>query len=171
MLLTVVRARPLRSWITIVLVVLCVAGVVDGCGGQRSTGTRSQAPTSARVVTARTYYAQVSTVCRRYNAEIAQIGRMARGSREHEAQLARATNVVTASEARRLMQIPRPPGFGRLERLYREMRLAASAAEESAQLFAVGQQVRANEASLSASHEIGAVNGAFRRLGLSICAE
>lgn len=171
MLLTLVGMRSLRSRVTIVVVGLCVAGAVDGCGGQRLTGTRSQASTSAQVVTARTYYAQVSAVCRRYNAEITQIGRKRRGSREHEAQLARATNVVTASEARTLMQIPRPPGFGRLARLYREMTLAASVAEESAQLFAAGQQVRANDASLSASHEIGAVNGAFRRLGLSICAE
>jgi len=171
MLLTLVRGRSLPLWLTIFVVTFCAAGTIDGCGGQGSTGTRSQALTSAKVVTERSYYAQVSAVCRRYNAEITQIGRKVRRSREQEVLLARATNVVAASEARTLMQIPRPPGFGRLARLYREMTLAARGAEESARLFAAGQLVRANDASLSANHETGVVNGAFRRLGLSICAE
>ena len=171
MLLTAVRGRSLRSWLTIVVVTFCAAGTINGCGGQRSTGTGTQAPASAQVVTARSYYAQVSAVCGRYNAEITQIGRKERRSREQEILLARATNVVSASEARTLMQIPRPPGFGRLERLFREMTLAASGAEESVRLFAAGQLVRATDASLRASRETGAINGAFRRLGLSICAE
>lgn len=170
MLLTVVRAWLPRPWITMVAVALCT-GAVDGCGGQSQSTARSQAATSARAVTARTYGAQVSAVCERYNAETAQIGRQAHGSREHEAQLAQATNAATASEARTLMQIPRPPGFGRLERLYREMTLAASVADEATRLFSTGRTGKANAASLSASHDLGAVNGAFRRLGLSICAE
>jgi hypothetical protein len=85
------------------------------------------------------YGIQVRTVCERYNAEIVQIGRKARKSREHEVQLARATNAVTASEAKALIQIPRPPGFGRLERLYRKMALAANEADESTRLFSTGQ--------------------------------
>lgn len=170
MLLTVVRARLPRPWIMMVAVVLC-AGAMDGCAGQSQSATRSQAPTSAQVVTARTYGAQVSAVCERYNAETAKIGRQAHGSREHEAQLAQATNAATASEARTLMQIPRPPGFGRFERLYREMTLAANVADEATRLFSAGQLDRANAASLRASHELGAVNGTFGWLGLSICAE
>ena len=102
------------------------------------TDAGSRAPTSAQAVTARTYRAEVSTVCERYNAEIMQIGRTPRGSREHEVQLARATNAVTASEARALMQISRPPGFGRLERL-RAMASTANAADESTRLFSTGQ--------------------------------
>jgi hypothetical protein len=167
---TVTRAGLPRSWIMIAVVALC-AGALDGCAGGRSTDTRSQALTSPKIVTARTYRAQVSTVCERYNAEIMQIGRRARGSREHEAQLAGATNAATASEAHTLMQIPRPPGFGRLERLYWAMTSAASVADESTRLFSAGQLGRANAASLSADQEVRAVNRAFRRLGLSICAE
>jgi hypothetical protein len=169
MLLTVVRARLPRSWNMMVAVVLCV-GALDGCGGQSSTATRSQAPTSAQVVTARAYGSQVSAVCERYNAETAQIGRQAHGSREHEAQLAQATNAATAAEARALMQIPRPPGYGRLERLYQEMTVAANVADEATRLFSAGQIGRANAASLSASHDLIAANRAFRRLGLPICA-
>jgi len=169
-LLTVVRARLPRPWIMMVAVALCV-GAMDGCGSQSSAATRSQAPTSARAVTARTYGAQVSAVCKRYNAEIAQIGREAHGSREHEVQLARATNATTASEARALMQIPRPSGFDRIERLYRAILSAANVADESTRLFLAGQLGRANAASVSASHDLSSVNGAFRRLGLSICAE
>jgi hypothetical protein len=156
-------------------VVAIYAGAVAGCAGQGSTGTGSQAPSSsassAQVVAARTYRAQVAAVCERYNAEIMQIGRTARGSREHEAQLARATNAATTSEAHSLMQIPRPPGFGRLERLYRAMTVAATVADESTRLFSAGQLRRANAVSLSANHELDAVNRALRRLGLSICAE
>jgi len=163
------RARLPHSWIMVVAV-FC-AGAVSGCGGQSTTTTRSQAPTSAQVVTARTYGTQVSAVCKRYNAEIVQIGRSAPGSHEHEAQLARATNAVTAAEARTLMQIPRPPGFGRLERLYQEMTLAANTANEATRLFSAGQLGKANAASLSASRDLSAVNGTFKRLGLSICAE
>lgn len=166
----VTRAGLPRLWIMIAVVALC-AGALDGCAGQGATHTRSQAPTLANVVTARTYRAQVSAVCKRYNAEVMQIGRRARGSGEHEAQLARATNAATASEAHTLMQIPRPQGFGRLERLYRAMTSAASVADESTRLFSAGQLGRANAASLSANHELRAVNTAFRRLGLSICAE
>jgi hypothetical protein len=156
-------------------VVVIYVGTVDGCAGQRSTSTGSQAPNSAassiQVVAARTYRAQASTVCKRYNTEITQIGRKARGSREHEAQLARATNAATISEARALMQIPRPPGFGRLERLYRAMTSAANLADESARLFSAGQLLRANAVSLGAKQDLRAVNRAFSRLGLSICAE
>jgi hypothetical protein len=158
-----------------VAIVVLYAGAIDGCASQHSTSIGSQesplAASSAQVVAARTYHAQVGTVCKRYNAEIMQIGQKARGSREHEAQLARATNAATASEARALIQIPRPPGFGRLERLYRAMMSAASVADESTRLFSAGQLGRANAASLSADHELRAVNRAFRRLGLSICAE
>jgi hypothetical protein len=170
MRVAVTRAGLPRWWMMIGVLALC-AGALDGCGDQRSTSTRSQAPTSAKVVTAPTYRAQVSTICERYNASITQIGRRARGSREHEAQLAGATNAATASEAAALSQIPRPPGFGGLERLYRAMTSAASVADESARLFAAGQMGRANAASLRADHELRAVNSAFRRLGLSICAE
>ena len=170
MLLTIVRARLPRSWIMMVAVAFC-AGVLDGCAGQSPTATRSQTPTLAQVVTARTYRAEVSIVCKRYNVEITQIGREAHRSREHEVQLARATNAATASEARALMQIPRPPGFGRLERLYRAITSAANVAEESTRLFSTGQLDRANAASLDANHELRVVNMEFRRLGLSICAE
>lgn len=170
MRVAVTRAGLPRWWMMIAVVALCV-GALDGCGDQRSASTRSRAPTLATVVTARTYRAQANTICKRYNAEIAQIGRRARGSREHEAQLAGATNAATASEATALMQIPRPPGFGQLERLYRAMTSAASVADESARLFVADQLGRANAASLSADHELRAVNSAFRRLGLSICAE
>lgn len=138
---------------------------------QRSTGIASQPSTPAQVVAARKYRTRVITVCKRYNAEIKEIGQEARGSRAHEAQLARATNAVTASEARALMQIPRPPGFAQLERLYQGMTSAAKVADEATRLFSAGQLHRANAASLSASHELGALNGDFRRLGLSICAE
>lgn len=165
-----VLARRQRSWIMMTIVVV-YASAVGGCGSDRSTGSRSQAPGSAQVVTARMYGTQVRTVCERYNAEIAQIGRKTRKSREHEVQLTRATNAVTASEASALIQIPRPPGFGQLERQYREMALAANLADESTRLFSTGQLGRANVASLSASRELGVVNEAFRRLGLSICAE
>lgn len=164
------RAGLRRSWILIAVVAL-YASADDGCASQRSTGTGSRAPTSAQVVTARTYRAEVSMVCKRYNAEIMRIGREARGSREREIQLARATNAATASEARALMQIPRPPGFDRLERLYRAITSAANVADESTRLFSAGQLGRANAASLSADHELRAVNRAFRRLDLSICAE
>ena len=110
-------------------------------------------------------------MCKRYNVEIMQIGREARGSRGHEVQLARATNAATASEARALMQIPRPPGFGQLERLYRAMTSAANVADESTRLFSTGQLDRANTAALAATRELRVVNRAFRRLDLSICAE
>lgn len=110
-------------------------------------------------------------MCKRYNADIRQIGLSARGSHEHEVQLAQATNAVTASEARTLMQIPRPPGFGRLEHLYQEMMSAAMAANQATRLFSAGQLGRATAASVSASRDLSSVNGAFRRLGLSICAE
>lgn len=169
MLLTVLTRRQ-RSRVMMAIVVV-YAGTVGGCGGQSSTGSRSQAPSSAQVVTARMYSIQVRTVCERYNAEIVQIGRKARKSREHEVQLARATNAVTASEAKALIQIPRPPGFDRLERLYREMAVAANVADESTRLFSTGQFRKANVASRRASREVGALNEAFRRLGLSICAE
>jgi hypothetical protein len=69
-----------------------------------------------------------------------------------------------------LMQIPRPPGFGRLERVYQEMILAANVADEATRLFSADQLSRANAASVSASHDVSAVNSIFRRLGLSICA-
>jgi hypothetical protein len=117
------------------------------------------------------YGTQVRTVCERYNAEVAQIGRQARKSREHEVQLAQATNAVTESEASALIQIPRPPGFSQLERLYREMALTANLADESTRLFSTGQFRKANVASLRASRKVGALNEAFKRLGLSICAE
>lgn len=117
------------------------------------------------------YGTQVRSMCERYNAEIAQIARQARKSREHEVQLARATNAVTASEASALMQIPRPPGFSRLERLYQEMALTANLADESARLFSAGRFRKANIAALRASREAGTLNEAFRRLGLSVCAE
>jgi hypothetical protein len=158
MLLTLVRARLPRLWIMMMAVALC-AGALDGCGGL------------AQAVTARTYGVQVSAVCERYNAETAQIGRQAHGSREHETQLAHATNVVTVAEARTLMQIPRPAGFGRLERLYQEMTVAANAADEATRLFSAGELGKANAASMNASHELGAVNEGFRRLGLPVCAE
>jgi hypothetical protein len=138
MRVTAVRAGVPCSWMAIVVVAFyAVAG--DGCGSQRSTGFGSRAPTSAQVVTARTYRAEVSAVCKRYNAEIMQIGRTVRGSREHEIQLARATNAATASEARALMKIPRPPGFGRLELLYRAMASTANVADKSTRLFSAGQ--------------------------------
>lgn len=167
MRVTAMRVGVPCLWMTVALYAIAA----DGCGSQRSTGNVSRAPTSAQVVTARTYRAEVSTVCMRYNAEIRQIGRMARGSREHEVQLARATNAATASEARALMQIPRPPGFGRLERLYHAIMSMANVADESTRLFSTGQLDRANAAALSAIRELRAVNRAFRRLGLSICAE
>lgn len=169
-MLRAVLARWPRSRVMMAIVVV-YAGAVGGCGSQSSTGSRSQAPSSTQVVTASMYGTQVRTVCERYNAEVAQIGRQARKSRDHEVQLARATNAVTASEASALIQIPRPPGFGRLERLYREMVLTANVADESTRLFSAGQFRKANAASLRASHELGALNEAFRRLGLSICAE
>jgi hypothetical protein len=115
------------------------------------------------------YRAEVNTVCRRYNAVIQQIGRKPRGSGEHEVQLAPAKNAVTASEARALMQVPRPAGFGRLERLYRAMTSAANVADESTWLFSTGQLDRADAMALGATRELRAVNQAFRRLGLSIC--
>jgi len=170
MRLAIVRAGLWRSW-TMMAIVAIYAGVVGGCGGQRSTSTGSQAPSSAQVVAARTYRAQVNTVCKRYNAEIKQIGRKPRGSREHEVQLAQATNAATASEARALMQIPRPPGFGQLERLYRAITSAANVADESTRLFSAGQLLRANAVSLRADQDLRAVNSAFKQLGLSICAE
>jgi hypothetical protein len=169
-MLLAVLARRQRSCITMAIVAV-YAGAVGGCGSQGSTDGRSQVPSSAQVVTERMYGTQVRTVCKRYNAKVTQIGRQARRSREHEVRLARATNAVTASEASALMEIPRPPGFGRLEHLYREMASAANVADESTQLFSTGQLGRANIESLSASRELGAVNEAFRRLGLSICAE
>lgn len=169
-MLLAVLARRQRSRMVMVMVAV-YPGAVGGCGSQSSTGSRSQAPSSAQVVTARMYGIQVRSVCERYNAEVAQIGRQARKSREHEVQLARATNAVTASEASALMQIPRPPGFSRLGRLYREMALTANVADESTRLFSAGQFRKANVVALRASRELGALNEAFRRLGLSICAE
>lgn len=169
-MLRAVLGRRQRSWVIMTIVVVC-AGAVGGCGSQSSTGSRSQAPSSTQVVTARMYGTQVRTVCERYNAEVAQIGREVRKSREHEVQLARATNAVMASEASALIQIPRPPGFGRLERLYREMALTANLADESTRLFSTGRFRKANVESLRASREVGALNEAFKRLGLSICAE
>jgi hypothetical protein len=170
MRLAAMRAGLRRSWILMAVVAL-YSSVNDGCANQRSAGTGSRAPMSAQVVTARTYRAQVSAVCKRYNAEIAQIGREARGSREHEVQLARATNAATASEAHALMQIPRPPGFDRLEHLYSAIASAANVADESTQLFSTGQLEGANAASMDANHELRVVNMEFRRIGLSICAE
>lgn len=170
MRLAAMRAGLRRSWTLIAVVVLYISADA-GCASQRLTGTGSRASTSVQVVTARTYRAQVSIVCERYNAEITQIGREARGSRKHEVQLARATNAATASEARALMQIPRPPGFDRLERLYSAITSAANVADESTRLFSTGQLDRANAASLDANHELRVVNMEFRRLGLSICAE
>lgn len=163
------QSGPPRSWVIVVLILCANAG--GGCGGQRSTDTESRGPTSAQVIAASTYRAEVSAVCKRYNAQIMRIGREVRGSRAHEIQLARATNATTASEARALMQIPRPPGFGRLERLYRAIISVANVADKSTRLFSNGQLTRANVASLSAVHELRAVNGAFRRLGFSVCAE
>lgn len=110
-------------------------------------------------------------MCKRYNAKTVQIGRKVRGSRKHEVQLARATNAVTVAEAHALMQIPRPTGFGRLERLYQAMTSAAGLADESTRLVSAGQLDRADAAALDATRELRAVNRAFRRLGLSICAE
>jgi hypothetical protein len=164
------RAGLRRSWILVAVVALYTSADA-GCASQRSTSTGPQAPTSAQIVTARTYRAEVSAMCKRYNAETMQIGREARGSREHEVQLARATNAAAVSEARALMQIPRPLGFGRLERLYRAMTSAANLADESTWLFSTGQLDRADAAALSATRELRAVNQAFKRLGLSICAE
>jgi hypothetical protein len=164
------RAGVPCSWMIIAVVAL-YAFAGDGCGSQRSTGSGSRAPTSAQLVTARTYRGEVSTVCRRYNAEIMQIGRKERGSRKHEVQLARATDAVTASEARALMQIPRPPGFGRFERLYRTIMSAADVAGESTWLFSTGKLERANAAALVATRELRGANAAFRQLGLSTCAE
>jgi hypothetical protein len=155
----------------IIAVVALYSFAGDGCGGQRSMGSVSRASTSAQLVTARAYRSEVSTVCRHYNAEIMQIGRKPRGSHEHEVQLARATDAVTASEARALMQIPRPPGFGRFERLYRAIMSAANAADESTGLFSTGKLERANAAALVATRELRAANTAFKQLGLSICAE
>ena len=155
----------------IITVVVLYALAGDGCGGQHSTGFRSRAPTSTELVTARAYRSEVNTVCRHYNAEIMQIGRKPHGSREHEVQLAQATDAVTASEARALMQIPRPPGFGRFERLYRAIMSAANVADESTWLFSTGKLKRANAAALVATRELRAANTAFRQLGLSTCAE
>jgi hypothetical protein len=168
MRLAAMRAGLSGSWVIVVVLALGAGG---GCGGQRSMSTESRVPASTQVVAASTYRAEVNTVCKRYNTEITRIGGEVRGSREHEVQLARATNAVTASEARALMQIPRPPGFGRLERLYRAIVSAANVADESTRLFSRGQLGRANAAALSADRELRAVNRAFRRLGLSICAE
>jgi hypothetical protein len=170
MRVTAMRSGLPRSSIIVAVVALCASAEGD-CGSQRSTGTGSRAPTSAQVAAAHTYRAEVSTVCKRYNAEIMQIGRKAGGSREHEVQIARATNAATFSEASALMQIPRPPGLGQLERLYRAMMSTANVADESTRLFSTGQLDRANAASLGANNELRAVNRAFRRLGLSICAE
>jgi hypothetical protein len=158
---------------TMAVVVACLGA--DGCGGQQSTSTGSQAQGSAagstHVVAARTYLAQVGAVCKHYNTEIKQIDRRAPGSREHEAQLAAATDAATISEARALMQVHRPPGFGRLERLYRAMASAANVANESTRLFSAGQLGEANAASLRADDELRAVNRTFDRVGLPTCAE
>lgn len=54
--------------------------------------------------------------------------------------------------------------------MYQEMTVAAGVADEATRLFSAGELGKADAASLSASHDLSAVNGAFRQLDLPICA-